>query len=108
MIESFNQEILVLLKTNISSLNNATIFNALGFDIYELSEGDGYLGGIWIGWKSSRILVSVLKMNFQFIHTIIQEVNGRKWLFTLIYANPNNNMKKDLWRKLENLSYYTQ
>ena len=51
-----------------------------------------------------RTLVTILKVTFQFIHTRIYNDTDREWLFTLVYANPNNEMKNVLWRDLEELS----
>ena len=57
-----------------------------------------------MGWKSIKVSISILVNNFQFIHSKIINQNKSEWMFTIVYNNPKIDMKRVLWKDLQDLS----
>ena len=45
-------DILVLMETKIPSSRAGNIMSALGYNYWELVEGEGFSGGIWMAWNN--------------------------------------------------------
>ena len=95
---------LVLLEIRITIDRGIEIIKRLGFDNWELMLGDGYSRGIWIGWKSQKVVIEMVHENYQYMHMKIKANNGSDWFFTAIYANLASEMKTMLWGDLRRLS----
>ena len=52
-MDGCNPKMLILMETKITSSKGEDILKALGFDKWELVEGNGFVGGIQIAWKSN-------------------------------------------------------
>ena len=97
-------DFMVLLETRIASSRGSTILKELGFDNWELVEGNGFAGGIWMAWKSYCVNIEIIQKHFQFLHIRIKPVSGVSWLFTAVYANPNISLRAELWNELQSIS----
>ena len=97
-------ELLILMETKISSSRGGGILKALGFDNWELVEGNGFAGGIWMAWRGNALDVDIIQLKFQFIHARLKPKSGDSLLFTVIYASPEPNLRFDLWKELELIS----
>lgn len=65
-----------------------------------MEENNGYGGGIIIAWDSRYMIVELLSKNCQYIHTSVKYQKGRSWLFSAVYASPNEELKKNMWDHL--------
>ena len=73
---SINPNVLVLLKTRITSQGSHFIMNELCFFMHEFVKGNSFMGGIWMGWKIYNMDIDIIINNFQFIHFKIKIQNG--------------------------------
>ncbi|MCI20117.1 hypothetical protein A2U01_0041278 [Trifolium medium] len=70
----------------------------------QYSECRGFSGGIVVAWQSEEVMVNVEVKDFQFLHLMISLHDGPTWMFTAVYANPKEELRKELWMKLLNIS----
>ena len=49
-----NLNILVLSETKIASQKRQFVINEMAFDMHKFTKGDGFVDGIWLGWKSYK------------------------------------------------------
>ena len=68
IMQGTNPKILVLFKTRIPNNWSSTILNSLSYDMHEISEGDGFFRGIWMGWKSTMIAFKIKKKKLSKIY----------------------------------------
>ena len=71
LIESQDPYIIVLVEIGTEIDRGVVVLNALKFDCFEVVEGEGFIRGIWLGWKSQRVNVITIEKNHQFIHIAI-------------------------------------
>ena len=97
LLQDNKLDILVLLETRILATKSLKILSSVGFNKNEIMEGEGFSGGIWMAWKSSKVIVKTIekkkKKKFYFIHSEIKYPKETTWLLTVVYANPNNDVK---------------
>lgn len=77
------------------------ICNRMGFSDWVRVESLGFSGGIWVFWKNEWD-VKVVNSNPQFIMMEIQDKIHTKWNLTVVYASPNNQLRRKLWAALTN------
>lgn len=65
----------------------------------------GFSGGIWVLWNSNVVLVEPISNAFHEMFFKIQ-VSSKIFILTAIYASLRFNIRKSLWRKLEQISSY--
>ncbi|KAI9084731.1 hypothetical protein K1719_033375 [Acacia pycnantha] len=70
----------------------------------ELTECDGYSGGIWCLWDPSSVQVLVLERHHQYMHLQITSAAGNVWFFTVVYASPSYISRRELWSNLSRIS----
>ncbi|XP_074315244.1 uncharacterized protein LOC141651429 [Silene latifolia] len=99
-------ELFGLLETRVkpSSLNNVASNVCYGWNyVTNTSEHPG--GRIWVLWKGNSVVVDVLEMSEQYIHTRVRMVhNGTVFLATFIYAFNKIEHRVPLWTALDRLS----
>jgi hypothetical protein len=79
----------------------------LGFDNMAHTECRGFAGGIIVAWKSADVQIHVEIVDFQFMHLNVAITNGIHWKFTAVYASPREELRKEMWLNLKNISQYT-
>lgn len=79
-------------------------FKRLGFDKLVALEARGYSGGISLAWSFDKVEVEVLENSFQFLHVNLKFIIGVECLFNPVYANPTEEGRKELWKKLKRIS----
>lgn len=57
-----------------------------------------------VAWKSSKVVVKVLRYHFQFIHVQIKLDGEEEFLFTPVYASPRIEGRKELWNDIAQAS----
>ena len=55
-------------------------------------------------WNKSRINIKILDSSRHFIHGIVNEGGNDSWLFTVVYANPNTDLKKQCFDEVAKLA----
>jgi hypothetical protein len=97
-------EVIVIMETRVDPQKLSKTFKLLGFDNMQHTECRGYAGGIVVAWKTSEVYVNVEIIDFQFMHLLINFLNGPKWNFTAVYASPREETRNEAWLKLKNIS----
>ncbi|XP_039000720.1 uncharacterized protein LOC120126657 [Hibiscus syriacus] len=96
--------VVVLLETRISGMTADKDIRAFGFQNSFRVEAHGFSGGIWILWKV-EIDVEILTISHQFIHDRCWSAEVFRWLyFTAVYASPQVEKRRLVWRHLMNLA----
>ncbi|KAE8699175.1 hypothetical protein F3Y22_tig00110584pilonHSYRG00095 [Hibiscus syriacus] len=96
-------KIVALFETRISGRAAAKIVRRLGFRNSFRVEAHGFSCGIWILWED-EVFVEFLSISNQLIHGRFKQANDSRWLFfTAVYASPQIDKRKHLWRRLMEL-----
>ncbi|XP_039014644.1 uncharacterized protein LOC120144710 [Hibiscus syriacus] len=95
--------IVALLETQISGNAAKKVIRKFGFQNSFRVEALGFSGGIWLLWKDG-LNVEVLTNSTQFIHSRCWSDVVNRWLyFTVVYASPQVEKRKLVWKHLMNL-----
>lgn len=76
----------------------------LGFNGFLASDVSGYSGGIVVAWKEEVFNVDLCIKKFQFLHLIVRNANGKEWFFTPVYASPNEENRRIMWKDLKRIA----
>ncbi|CAL5422617.1 unnamed protein product [Camellia sinensis] len=76
-------------------------FNRLGFTASTIVDPVGRVGGIWIVWDTSQVIVRASSATPQAIHATIHKADYDEWVLAAVYASPNPVMRDHLWDNLE-------
>ncbi|KAK4258437.1 hypothetical protein QN277_004888 [Acacia crassicarpa] len=95
---------MAILETRCSPQMAQAKAQVLGFLNMELTDCEGYSGGIWCLWDDSISLVTLVERNFQFMHFHITSTVGTTWDLTVVYASLNCNTRRILWENLSRLA----
>ncbi|XP_028755343.1 uncharacterized protein LOC114714742 [Neltuma alba] len=101
--KKYKIELCALFETKSSGDKAKQISKKLGFQHCEIVDAAGFRGGIWISWSNNSWSLSVLEVNSQYIHTVVEN-NGDKIFITAVYASPNITIRRSLWNKLQALN----
>ncbi|XP_062021276.1 uncharacterized protein LOC133737799 [Rosa rugosa] len=85
-------DILVICEPRIQFRKASDTLLSLRFTDYKIVEANGFSGGIWLFWDSSKINVDFIDSTSQSITTKITIPNGPSWLLTSLYASPTNSL----------------
>ena len=99
-LDGSHPDICVIMELRVDASRLKRTFNMLGFDEFHFSNTRGFSGGIVVAWRSDRVQGTVLTIHFQFIHLQITDLNNMQWYFSAVYANPNEELKRNLWDHL--------
>jgi exonuclease III len=95
-VETWKPAMLVILETRCDHNKLTKTFTLLGYDGVLSSEVQGYAGGIIVVWKTEFFEVHLLQKKFQFLHLKVSYPRGKMWLFTAVYASPNEDNRRIL------------
>ncbi|XP_061362797.1 uncharacterized protein LOC133306487 [Gastrolobium bilobum] len=104
MVRKNSADIVVLLETKTQSEVCKKLMKKLGFDSLLVQEAQGFAGGIWLMWHSSKVDIALLSKSVQFIHCRVSLPTGNSFDFTAIYASPSQNVRNNIWEDLRKLS----
>ena len=96
LLSIHNPSILGLVETKVSGSNANDICNRIGFDHCVKVEALGFSGGIWL-FSHKEINVTIIKTHPQFIHSRVVLRDGDSCLLSVVYGNPNYQLRKFLW-----------
>ncbi|KAI9120800.1 hypothetical protein K1719_007833 [Acacia pycnantha] len=102
MRHRYTLSFMVILEPRISGVQAAKVVKQWGFKHLIRKEAVGFSGGIWFLWEVDKIKVEVLRMDDQFIHCNLK-LGGDEFLFSAVYANPNEQRRHDLWESLSSI-----
>ncbi|XP_061367963.1 uncharacterized protein LOC133310979 [Gastrolobium bilobum] len=97
-------DLVAILEPRISGATAQKKIKQLGFNRFELEEAVGFSGGIWILWKDELVEIEFIEKNSQFIHMAVSNNAGSNFLLTVVYANPREDIREELWPNLMRIS----
>lgn len=103
-MDIYKPNIIVLVELRVDAERLKRPVNRLGFDEFHYSNGRGFSGGIIVAWRSDTVEAVVTEIHFQFVHLSVKFQGGVEWRFAAVYANPNENQKRELWHELHRIS----
>ncbi|XP_058748573.1 uncharacterized protein LOC131621549 [Vicia villosa] len=103
-VDNNRPSMVVVMETRCNPTNLINALSKMGFDKQLTEENNGYAGGIILAWDSRYMEVELLSKNSQYIHTSVKYPKGRSWLFSAVYASPNEELKKILWENLRDIT----
>ncbi|KAK2384195.1 hypothetical protein QL285_071565 [Trifolium repens] len=92
------------METRIDPQKLSKTFKLLGFDNMQHTKCRGFAGGIVVAWKTSEVYINIEITDFQFLHLMINFLDGPSWNFTAVYASPREEIRNEGWHKLKNIS----
>lgn len=95
LIAVHNPTVLVVVEPRISGDQAVKVISGLGFPCSHRIEANGFSSGIWLLWRDDQLDIEILLNRKQLMHTRIS-LNGRKFLFTGIYASSNQTIRERL------------
>lgn len=66
-----------------------TPLKKLGFQNFISVENFGYVGGIMVACKYDKVKVCMISKDDQFFHLQVKNNQDQDWMFTVVYACPN-------------------
>lgn len=105
MIRFHKPSILALLETRVSSDVGRRWLKPLGFTNLLAMEAVGFVGGIWVLWDETRVVVEEIFSHNQIVTVAIHDPGGEPWFASIIYASPNHLCRQELWFYLKKLGY---
>ncbi|KAJ7978170.1 reverse transcriptase [Quillaja saponaria] len=99
-----DKEIIGILEPQISGDQALRVIKKLGYENFHVQEAQGFSGGLWLLWNETTIKVHVLSSGRQHIHCQVVEEFTSSWLSTLVYVNPRDDLKEELWRDMRSLA----
>ena len=92
----YKVDFVALLETRCSGRKASEIVSKLGFKYADRVDAERFKGGIWILWSDKFNNVEVLIKHSQFIHLKVINSDNTEWFFTVVYANPNIAVRREL------------
>lgn len=80
------------------------VIQQLQFDSSSWVESQGRSGGIWLLWNKSRVGIQILSSTQHFIHALVEDDGRPPWLCTVVYINPNAQLKRSGFEEIRNLA----
>lgn len=103
LINTHNPYTVSLLETRMS--NHIRIRDDFQFSNIVEIPAQGQSGGIAIVWHDNNVQLSHIRLDGQEIHAMIQVLpNHQPWLFSIVYASTNVNIRHPLLQNLANIA----
>ncbi|XP_025617102.1 uncharacterized protein [Arachis hypogaea] len=103
IIRQNNPDIVILMETRCSGRKALSVVNSISMPYHHMEEANGFSGGIWILWRDPGMNVSFLKSRRQYVHMEIRPNNDRSWFLTAVYASPQEQNRRSLWKELNEI-----
>jgi len=104
LIRKYDPTIMALMETKISGRQAEAVCKKIGFDGHFRVDAQGFSGGIWLFWKSQLIQVQILTSDTQFVSMTVTVNNHPPWIFTAVYASPQEAARHSLWHHMNEFS----
>lgn len=95
--------LVVLLEPKISGHVADEICKKIGNNCWDLSEAEGFSGGVWLLWNEVGVKVSIRYVHNFFIHIAVTSLGCKSWKLTTVYASPNASRRRILLQKLDDM-----
>lgn len=96
-IDIYKPEIYVIMETRCNPGNLQASLQKLGFHKFLWVENAGYAGGIIVACKYIILKIGLISSMDQAIHMKFEDDRGQEWICTVVYASPNESIRKSLW-----------
>ncbi|KAL2929467.1 Epithelial membrane protein 2 [Bienertia sinuspersici] len=93
--------VIALVETHMGGDQAQRIADQIGFTGYIHIDTQGFLGGIWVHWRTKVVHVSEVNQSMQHITMKITRLNEEPWYFSAIYAISDPLKRQDLWNYLK-------
>ena len=100
LLRRYRPSILVLVKTKISGIIADNFCRKVDFDGQYRVDPVGFSGGIWVFWHTSEVSIQIKECNSQFVTATVSRNNKEDWLFSAVYASPNEQTRDELFEEL--------
>ncbi|XP_075658740.1 uncharacterized protein LOC142628551 [Castanea sativa] len=105
LVQHHNPAMLIVMETRVGADRAKEITDRLPFDEAIHTETIGYAGGLWLLWKSDRVIVKPLATTEQEIHVSVKvRPSDSECIFSAVYASPRFNERCVLWNNLVNVA----
>ena len=106
MVINHRPAVFVVTETRVGGDRAAKIIDDLPFDGSITNDTIGYVGGLWILWKSEEVEILPLSSTKQEIHaTVKMRSSNISWLLFAIYASPRLAERRILWGNLKTVAH---
>nr|XP_025681707.1 uncharacterized protein LOC112783135 [Arachis hypogaea] len=93
---------LLILETRCSGTVAQNAIKKTGFNFNLVIDAQGFSGEIWLMWNNPNLSIQEISRNEQALHISVS-YNLKKWFLTIVYANPNEERKRELRNYIANL-----
>ena len=100
LLRRYDPPILALLETKVSGHSAETICRKLKYNGTYRIDAQGFLGGIWLFWKTSIVDLQLVHFDTQYVIMEVNQGSTGSWALTVIYASPNKTLRQSLWTDL--------
>ncbi|KAL8142958.1 hypothetical protein V2J09_015990 [Rumex salicifolius] len=100
LVKRYETHFLALFETHAAGSNAARICQNLGFDQCFRVDAQGHSGGIWLLWRNTSSVITIVNSSNQFIHATVDFGEVLVHLVA-VYAAPSPIRRRDLWGELE-------
>ena len=102
MVVNHHPSIMVITETRVGGSRAEKIIEGLPFDGFITTKTIGYVGGLWILWRSEDADVKLLSATKQKIHATVKVcASNLSWLFIAIYPSRRLTKHRILWSNIE-------
>lgn len=100
LLRRYDPSILALVETKIHCTLADDVCRRLKFDGIYRMEAQGFRGGIWVLWKTDIVDLKLLQSDTQFVTMKATQTRMQPWVFSTVYASPNETIRQGLWREV--------
>lgn len=93
-------DILAIFEPRISGARAQAICDRLNFSGCYRVEVEGFEGGVWVLWKSDKVMLQVVNSHKGFVHAKISE-GSSSYNFIAVYAPPEASRRREFWNALD-------
>jgi exonuclease III len=97
-------DVLIVLEPRISGDTAKNVISDLGFTNFEVSDADGFSGGIWVLWNNFNIGLDVVHTWEQSITVRINYPHGKHWMMSAVYGKPSYRKRLQFWDSLSDIA----
>ncbi|XP_058784135.1 uncharacterized protein LOC131658903 [Vicia villosa] len=99
-IDIYKPKLYAIMETRCDPVKLQTPLQKMGFHKFILVENTGYAGGIIVACTEDNLKIELIRKRDQSIHMQVANDRGQEWLFTVVYASPNEILRKQLWENM--------
>lgn len=95
--------ILIICEPRVQFEPHQEFMFSLGFNMAEISNANGFSGGIWILWNKNVVSIEPVDVIPQAITVKVCNIGRQPWLLTAIYASTYPQIRRTLWDHLDTI-----